>query len=76
MRLTSLLTLGMFLGVITFSSANDKKKPILPAIILNARTVAVIVDSDAGVSTDAPLANKTAVEDVEKAFSNWDGSGL
>lgn len=71
MRLTSLLTLGALIGFTTFLSADDKKKPILPATILNARTVAVIVDPDAGISTDAPLANKDAVEDVEKAFSNW-----
>jgi hypothetical protein len=71
MRLTFLLTLGVLIGVSTFSSADDKKKPILPATILNARTVAVIIDPQAGVSTDAPLANKAAVEDVEKAFSNW-----
>lgn len=50
---------------------NEKKKPVLPATILNAQTVAVIVDPDAGISTDDPLANKAALEDVEKAFANW-----
>ncbi|MBS1840963.1 MAG: hypothetical protein JSS69_13430 [Acidobacteria bacterium] len=71
MRLASLLGAGLLISATAFSFANEKKKPILPATILNARTVSVIVDPDAGVSSDAPLANKTAVEDVERAFSNW-----
>jgi len=52
-------------------SANDKKKPILPASILKARSVAVVIDPDAGVSPDAPLANRTAAEDVEKVLEKW-----
>ena len=71
MRLTSLLTVSLLLTATVVSFANEKKKPTLPAIILNARTVAVIIDPAAGVSTDAPLANKIALEDVEKAFANW-----
>jgi hypothetical protein len=31
----------------------------------------VLVDPDAGMSTSAPLANKTAQDDVEKALANW-----
>ncbi|HWZ96404.1 MAG TPA: hypothetical protein VN025_01455 [Candidatus Dormibacteraeota bacterium] len=71
MRLGTFFLLGFATAAATFSFANDKKKPVLPATILNARTVAVVIDPDAGVSTDAPLANKTALEDVEKAFANW-----
>lgn len=71
MRLTSLLAVGAAIALAGFLFANDKKKPVLPATILNARTVAVVVDPDAGVSTDEPLANKTAVDDVEKAFAKW-----
>lgn len=63
--------MSLLLAVAVAVSANDKKKPILPATILNAQTVAVIIDPDAGVSTDDPLANKTALEDVEKALANW-----
>jgi hypothetical protein len=55
----------------TLSFANEKKKTVLPATILNAQTVTVIIDPEAGVSTDVPLANKTAQDDVEKAFANW-----
>lgn len=33
--------------------------------------VLVLIDPEAGTSLDAPLANKTAQEDVEKAFMKW-----
>jgi hypothetical protein len=65
------LALSIAIAASALSFANEKKKPVLPATILNAQTVAVIIDPDAGVSTDAPLANKTAQDDVEKAFANW-----
>ncbi len=59
--------------IVMASSAfgNDKKKPVLPASVLNARTVVVLIDPDAGISPSAPLANKTAQEDVEKALTKW-----
>lgn len=51
--------------------AKDKKKVILPTDVLEARTVLVLVDPDAGMSVDAPMANRTAQEDVEKALMKW-----
>jgi hypothetical protein len=62
---------AVFLFSTVFASAKDKKKVILPADILRAETVLVVIDPDAGVSPDAPLANKTAQEDVEKALIKW-----
>jgi len=61
------------LSTFAFSSAsgNEKKKPVLPVLVVNARTVAVLIDPDAGISPSAPLANKTAQEDVEKALAKW-----
>jgi hypothetical protein len=53
------------------AAGKDKKKVILPADVLRAETVLVVVDPDAGVSPDAPLANKTARDDVEKALIKW-----
>src|SRR5262249_470828 len=44
------------------------KKPILPAYVLNAQTVLVLIDPAAGTPVNAPLANKTAQDDVEKAL--------
>jgi hypothetical protein len=51
--------------------AGNKKKVVLPPYVLNARTVVVLVDPDSGTSMDAPLANKTAQEEVEKALMKW-----
>jgi hypothetical protein len=68
-RLSPLLSLVLLLACL--ASANNKKKDPLPAEVLDARTVVVLVDPDAGMSTSAPLANKTAQEDVEKALANW-----
>jgi hypothetical protein len=51
--------------------AGGKKKVLLPAYVLNARTVCVLVDPTAGTSMNTPLANKTAQEDVEKALAKW-----
>ena len=51
--------------------AGNKKKVVLPAYVLNARTVVVLIDPNAGISPEAPLANKTAQEDVEKALARW-----
>jgi hypothetical protein len=60
--------------VLLFASpivAGNKKKVVLPAYVLNARTVVVLIDPNAGISPEAPLANKTAQEDVEKALARW-----
>jgi len=51
--------------------AGNKKKPLLPAYVLKARTVAVLIDPNAGTLVTSPLANKTAQEDVEKAPMKW-----
>ena len=50
--------------------AKDKKK-ILPAYVLQARTVLVVVDPDAGISPSNPNENRIAQGDVEKALVNW-----
>ena len=71
MRFRLVILLGIVTALACAGFANDKKKPTLPATVLSARTVAVMVDPDAGVSADYPLGDKTAVEDVEKAFANW-----
>lgn len=51
--------------------AGNKKKIVLPAYVLQARTVLVLIDPQAGTSMTSPLANKTAQEDVEKAIAKW-----
>ena len=61
-----LALLTTFIGV-----ANEKKKAVLPVTVLKAQYVAVQIDADAGISATAPLENKTAQEDVEKALAKW-----
>ncbi len=51
--------------------ASAKKKPILPADVLRARTVLVMVDPTAGVDVSDPNANRAARADVEKALDQW-----
>jgi hypothetical protein len=49
----------------------DKKKAILPADVLKARTVLVVVDPSAGVDVTDPNANRIARADVQKALDQW-----
>lgn len=53
------------------AAGKDKKQVLLPADILQARTVLVVIDPEAGVALDTPNANRTAREDVEKALMKW-----
>jgi hypothetical protein len=53
------------------SSSKDKKKPSLPAAILRAQFVAVVVDPDAGIPVMSPGENATARSDVEAALEKW-----
>jgi hypothetical protein len=57
--------------VSSWAIAGPKKKDLLPAYVLKARTVLVIADPDVGASMSAPQANKTAQDDVEKALMKW-----
>lgn len=51
--------------------AKPKQDPTLPAYILQARTVKVIVDPTAGIDLDDPRANEVARKDVEAALLSW-----
>ncbi len=52
-------------------AGKDKKQALLPKDILQARTVLVVIDPDAGLDAQDPLANRNARQDVEKAFMKW-----
>jgi hypothetical protein len=68
-RLATLLVLAILLSPAAF--AKDKNKSTLPEYVLRARTVAVMVDPDAGEPLDTPYANATARDNVETALRNW-----
>jgi hypothetical protein len=61
----------MIVFLASLAVAAGKKKDLLPTYVLKARTVLVLIDPDAGTSMIAPLANKTAQDDVEKALMKW-----
>jgi hypothetical protein len=67
-RMRALLVLLLF---VTSLASADKKKYLVPTFVIKARTVAIVIDPDAGISATSPLANKTAQEDVEKAIAKW-----
>ena len=67
-RASVLLAATLFIASTGF--AKDKKPP-LPFTVLQARTVVVLVDRDAGMSVEDPRANQVAQKDVETAFLNW-----
>jgi hypothetical protein len=68
-RFIAAIAVGLLLPSLAF--AKDKAKSTLPADVLRARTVSVIIDPDAGVSLDDPQANQVAQRDVETALLNW-----
>lgn len=71
MRYHRSVAFSLLLVCCLVAAGKDKKKSLLPTDILEARTVLVVVAPDAGMAIDAPNANRTAQEDVEKALVNW-----
>jgi len=59
------------LAVSLNAPAKDKKKSLLPADVLSAQTVLVIVDPNAGVDARDPDANRLARVNVEQALEKW-----
>jgi hypothetical protein len=53
------------------AAAKDKKKNLLPADVVQAQTIFVEVDPQAGMAVESPMANRTAQADVETALQNW-----
>lgn len=67
----SSLTLSVLLLSCFAVAGKDKKKVLLPADVLRAHTVLVMVDPQAGVDVQDPNANRNARRDVENALVKW-----
>ena len=68
-RIAPSLVVGLLIA--TCAVAKNKTEKTLPEYILHARTVAVLVDPNAGISVEDPQANQIAQKDVETALLNW-----
>lgn len=66
----SVVGLLLLLGCLAAWGKN-KKKVVLPFDVLQAQSVLVVIDPNAGEPIDAPLANRNARNDVERALRNW-----
>ena len=64
-------TLALVALLVCPAAPKDKKKLVLPADVLRARTVLVVIDPDAGEPLDQPLSNARARDSVEKALLEW-----
>jgi hypothetical protein len=71
MRYRTRVAFSVLLMSCLVAAAKDKKKFILPADVLDAKTVAVVIDPNAGMVVDAPNANPAAQQDVENALMGW-----
>jgi hypothetical protein len=71
MRLSKTLAFALLLMCCVAAAGKDKKKILLPSDVLQAQTVLVVIDPDAGMPLDAPNANRTAQQAVENALMNW-----
>jgi hypothetical protein len=68
-RIAAFFVVGLLIA--TCAVAKNKTQKTLPDYILQARTVAVLVDPKAGTSVEDPWANQVAQKDVETALLNW-----
>lgn len=63
--------LALAVAALSNASAKKKDKVYLPAYVLKAQTVLVVILPDSGEPLNDITANRKAQEEVEKAFMKW-----
>ncbi len=71
MRFPKGIAFSLLLICCVAAAGKDKKKILLPDDVLQAETVLVVIDPDAGMALDSPNANRNAQQAVERALMNW-----
>ena len=66
-RILAMFGFGLLLTPVSFA----KDKSVLPVDVLNARTVLVVIQPDAGEPLTSPGANSSSREEVERAITKW-----
>jgi hypothetical protein len=65
------VVIALGLAVVSVAGAKKKEKAHLPAFVLKAQTVLVVILPGSGEPVDDITANRKAQEEVEKAFMKW-----
>ena len=68
-RIAFVLLIPLLLSCVSF--AKKKNKQELPNLVLDAQTVLVVIQPDAGEPVTNPTANRSARENVENALTKW-----
>ena len=71
MTFHSRIAILAFVALTSLALAKDKNKNVLPAYVLKARTVLVMIEPDAGAPITDLTGNKKALDEVERAISKW-----
>ena len=71
LRVCVFLALVLLFASLAVGKDKNKKKMVLPGDVLQARTVMVVVNPEAGIPLTDPRGNRIARMDVENALSKW-----
>lgn len=70
-QLSKTLVVSMLITCSVLAAGKNKKKVLLADDVLQAKTVLVVIDPQAGMAVEDPSANKIARNEVESAILNW-----